>query len=93
MGTFLKYLFYIALVVVIYLVGKGVYEGQIDEKTTVGQVVSDIGTGTKEMVKAASMLPRTRLTIIKRRQKKILIWQSSEKPRNPRGFFRPFWLR
>lgn len=51
MGTFLKYLFYIALVVVIYLVGKGVYEGQIDEKTTVGQVVSDIGTGTKEMVK------------------------------------------
>ncbi len=52
MGTFLKYLFYIALVVVIYLVGKGVYEGQIDEKTTVGQVVSDIGTGTKEMVKS-----------------------------------------
>lgn len=52
MGTFLKYLFYIALVVVIYLVGKGVYEGQIDEKTTVGQVVNDIGTGTKEMVKS-----------------------------------------
>lgn len=51
MGTFLKYLFYIALVVVIYLVGKGVYEGQINEKTTVGEVVSDVSSGTKEIVK------------------------------------------
>lgn len=51
MGTFLKYLFYIALVVVIYLVGKGVYEGQINEKTTVGQVVSDVKSGTKDMVR------------------------------------------
>ncbi len=48
----IKYIFYIALIIIIYLVGKGVYEGQIDEKTTVGQVVSDIGTGTKEMVKS-----------------------------------------
>ncbi len=51
MGTFLKYLFYIALVVVIYLVGKGVYEGQINEKTTVGEVVSDVKSGTKDMVR------------------------------------------
>lgn len=51
MGTFLKYLFYIALIVVIYLVGKGVYEGQINEKTTVGEVVSDVKSGTKDMIK------------------------------------------
>lgn len=50
MGTVLKYLFYIALVVVIYLVGKGVYEGEINETTTVGEVVSDVAAGTKEMV-------------------------------------------
>lgn len=51
MGTFLKYLFYIVLVVVIYLVGKGVYEGQINEKTTVGEVVRDVEAGTKNMIK------------------------------------------
>lgn len=52
MGTFLKYLFYIALVLVVYLVGKGIYEGQIDEKTTVGEVVGEVKDGTKEMVKS-----------------------------------------
>lgn len=52
MGTFLKYLFYIALIIVIYLVGKGVYEGQINEKTTVGEVVSDVASGTKDIVRS-----------------------------------------
>lgn len=51
MGTFLKYLFYIALIVVVYLVGKGIYEGQINDKTTVGEVVTEVKNGTKEMVK------------------------------------------
>ncbi len=51
MGTFLKYLFYVAIIAVVYLVGKGIYEGQINEKTTVGEVVSEVKTGTKEMVK------------------------------------------
>lgn len=52
MGTFLKYLFYIALIIVIYLVGKGVYEGQINEKTTVGEVVSVVKSGTKDLVRS-----------------------------------------
>lgn len=51
MGTLLKYLFYIILVIVLYLVGKGIYEGQINEKTTVGQVMTDVGEGTKGIVK------------------------------------------
>lgn len=51
MGTILKYLFYIILIVALYLVGRGIYEGQITEKTTVGEVMSDVGTGTKQLVK------------------------------------------
>ena len=47
MGTLLKYIFYIILIIVIYLVGRGIYEGQINETTTVGEV----GQGTKEIVK------------------------------------------
>ena len=37
MGTLLKYIFYIILIIVIYLVGRGIYEGQINETTTVGE--------------------------------------------------------
>ena len=36
MGTILKYIFYIALIIIIYLVGKGIFEGSINETTTVG---------------------------------------------------------
>ena len=51
MGTFLKYLFYLVLIVVIYLVGKGIFEGQITETTTVGEVVDNVESGTKRLVK------------------------------------------
>lgn len=51
MGTFLKYLFYIVLIVVVYLVAKGIYTGDINEKTTVGQVVSNVESGSKQIVK------------------------------------------
>ena len=51
MGTLLKYIFYLILIIVIYLVGRGIYEGQINETTTVGEVVGDVGRGTKEIVK------------------------------------------
>ena len=30
MGTILKYIFYIALIIIIYLVGKGIFEGSIN---------------------------------------------------------------
>ena len=50
MGTFLKYLFYLVLIVVIYLVGKGIFEGQITDTTTVGEVVDSVESGTKKLV-------------------------------------------
>ena len=50
MGTILKYVFYVALILVVYLVAKGIYTGNINESTTVGQVVSDVGSGTKEII-------------------------------------------
>lgn len=52
MGTLIKYLFYLILIVVIYLVGRGIYEGQINEQTTVGEVVDQVESGTKGMVQA-----------------------------------------
>lgn len=54
MGTFLKYLFYLILIIVIYLVGKGIYEGNIDKETTVGQVVNQVESGTRQMAKDTS---------------------------------------
>ncbi len=51
MGTFLKYVFYLILIIVIYLIGKGIYDGNITEKTTVGQVVDTVGTGAAQMAK------------------------------------------
>ncbi len=53
MGTFLKYLFYLILIVVIYLVGRGIYEGNISEQTTVGQVVDQVDSGMKNMANEA----------------------------------------
>ena len=51
MGTLLKYIFYIILIVVIYLVGRGIYEGSINEDTTVGSVVDQVGEGSKQLAK------------------------------------------
>lgn len=50
MGTLLKYLFYIFLIIVIYLLGVGFYKGTIDKDTTVGEVASDVTQGTKEII-------------------------------------------
>ncbi|MGN0914617.1 MAG: hypothetical protein ACI4OW_06980 [Alphaproteobacteria bacterium] len=49
MGTFLKYVFYLTLIVVIYLVGKGIYDGQINEQTTVGEVTEQVENGAADM--------------------------------------------
>ncbi len=49
MGTFFKYLFYIILLIVIYLVGRGIYEGDITKQTTVGSVVEQVGEGGKQL--------------------------------------------
>lgn len=51
MGTILKYLFYIFLIIVIYLLGVGFYAGTINKDSTVGEVTQDVAEGTKDMVK------------------------------------------
>ena len=51
MGTFFKYVFYIILILVIYLVGKGVYEGSINENTTVGSVMEQVDADGRQMVR------------------------------------------
>ncbi len=50
MGTILKYIFYVALILVIYLVARGIYEGRITEDTTVKEVGSNIAAGTEQLV-------------------------------------------
>ena len=49
-GYILKYLFYLVLIIVIYLVGRGIYEGNIDKQTTVGEVVDQVESGSKQMM-------------------------------------------
>ncbi len=49
MGTFLKYVFYVALVIVLYLVAKGVYDGNINKNTTVGSVVQQVEDGGEQL--------------------------------------------
>ena len=51
MGTLLKYLFYIFLIIVIYLLGVGFYEGTINKDSTVGEVATDVTQGTKNIIK------------------------------------------
>ena len=53
MGTFLKYVFYLVLIVVVYLIGRGIYEGSITEDTTVESVAEQVDMGSKEMMKNA----------------------------------------
>lgn len=50
MGTVVKYVFYLVLLVVIYLVGRGIYDGNITKETTVGSVVNQVEEGSKEIL-------------------------------------------
>lgn len=53
MGTILKYIFYLALILVVYLVGKDLYQGKINNNTTVGQVKTDIKQGSQQLIEEA----------------------------------------
>ncbi len=50
MGTILKYIFYIVLIFIIYLVAKGIYDGQITKDTTVSQVGNNIEKSTQQLI-------------------------------------------
>lgn len=49
MRTFLKYVFYLALLIIVYIVAKGVWEGSITEQSTVSQVATDVKDGAQNM--------------------------------------------
>ena len=51
MGTLLKYLLYALIIVIIYLLDVGFYEGTFNKDSTVGEVTSDITAQTKQMIK------------------------------------------
>lgn len=50
MGTFIKYLFYLILLAVIYLVGRGIYDGSITRETSVGNVIEQVDEGGRELI-------------------------------------------
>ncbi len=49
MRTFLKYVFYLALLFVVYIIAKGVWEGSITNQSTVLQVATDVKDGAQNM--------------------------------------------
>lgn len=51
MGTLLKYIFYIALILLIYIVAKDIYDGKINQDTTVQEVGESVGTQSKQILK------------------------------------------
>ncbi len=51
MGTLLKYLLYALIIIIIYLLGVGFYNGTFNKDSTVGEVTSDVTAQTKQMIK------------------------------------------
>ena len=54
MGTFLKYLVLILILVALFIVGKGIYDGSITSDTTVGSVANQVDAGAKTMARDAA---------------------------------------
>lgn len=54
MGTFLKYVFYILLIIALYIIGKGFYDGSINSTTPVGTVATQVDEGTKTIARDAA---------------------------------------
>lgn len=54
MGTFFKYLIYIALILIAYFVIQGVWEDKITENSTVKEVVNQVGTGMDNAMQKAT---------------------------------------
>ncbi len=54
MATFLRYVVYVLIILAVYFVGKGVYDGSITSDSTVGEVASQVNADTKTMAKDAA---------------------------------------
>ena len=51
MGTILKYLFYALIILAIYFLGVGFYQGTIHKESTLSDVANHISSNTKETLK------------------------------------------
>ena len=51
MGTLLKYLLYALIIVVIYLLGVGFYEGTFNRDSTVGEISEDVAQSTGRIIR------------------------------------------
>lgn len=50
MGTLLKYIFYIVLILLVYIVAKDIYDGKINRDTTVQEVGQSVETQSKQII-------------------------------------------
>lgn len=53
MGTFLKYVFYLAVILLVYIIIVGIYNGKITKESTVSEVGSQIGIEAGNMAQSA----------------------------------------
>ncbi len=53
MGTFFKYLIYLLILIVLFFIGKGIYDGNINSQTTVGEVATQVSDDTKGLAQDA----------------------------------------
>lgn len=65
MGTLLKYIFYIIIILLIYLVAKDIYDGKINQDTTVREMGTTLEQQSQKIVKDGVA------TIEKKSQKEI----------------------
>lgn len=54
MAKFLKYLIYIFVIIALYIIGKGVYDGEITTSTTLGEVANQVDKGTQTLARDAA---------------------------------------
>ncbi len=50
MKTVIKYVFYLVLIAILYIVISAMYNGSINKSTTVGEVGTEIKSGAEKMV-------------------------------------------
>lgn len=51
MGTLLKYIFYIIIILLVYLVAKDIYDGKINQDTTVREMGTTLEQQSQKIVK------------------------------------------
>lgn len=51
MDTLLKYIFYLALIFIIYLILAGFYEGKISKNSTISEVSQEISNSAGEIIR------------------------------------------